>query len=322
MVLSWHSSFADFRNASVDAILEYLEILQTPFGFSAQVKRISEHVVLKRRIVSTEREYQNLAFVWNLCDHDVLRVPEPIRQFQGRDESGFLFGYLLMEYLPGFNVEDLLKTKSSDAVEDISKKGFEAIVHLQHRSRNICSRPGPLNGGIAKGFPWGEYGASSQFSSLQHLQNCLRERLSKRDGPLTFGFTMMSDLVLCHLDLVPRNIIITHGNVVGILDWETLAIYPPIFELAALSYAKFVVTQQDWFFIQALENHLKEVSTTEDSGDMNDSIAKLGIVQTRSIKYAFGTVLTRNISNQSRTSLQSSALHSMSNPNQEPQTYQ
>ena len=42
----------------------------------------------------------------------------------------------------------------------------------------------------------------------------------------------MNDLVLCHLDLVPRNIIITHENVVGILDWETLAIYPPIFELA------------------------------------------------------------------------------------------
>lgn len=290
MVLSWQSSLADFRNASVDAILEYLEILETPLAFSAQVKRISKNVVLKRRITSVESEYKNLAFVWNLCDHDVLRVPEPIRQFQSRDGYGLLFGYLLMEYLPGFNVEDLLKPKSTDTVEDISKKVSEAIVHLQHRSRNICPRPGPLNGGIAKGFPWGEYGASSQFSSLQHLQTCLHERLSKRDGPFTFGSTIMNDLVLCHLDLVPRNIIITHGNVVGIVDWETLAIYPPIFELAALSYTKFIVTQQDRCFIQALENRLNQISFTEDSGDINDYIAKLGIVQTRSIKCAFGTV--------------------------------
>ena len=76
-------------------------------------------------------------------------------------------------------------------------------------------------------------------------------------------------------------------DVTGFLDLETLTMYPPIFELPALSYAKSVVSPQELCFIQALERRLKGVSATKDKDDENDCITKLGLVQASSIRCAF-----------------------------------
>ena len=290
MALSWHSSLTEFKNASISSILEYLELLADPLRFSARVVRISESIVMKRRLISIEREYENLRFVWNLCERNILRVPEPIRHFQSLDEDGCPFGYVLMEHLPGLNIEALLTNGTAYSPEDLSKKVFEAVCHLQLKSRNALSIPGPPNGGFAKGFPWGEYGTDTEFTSLQHLQDYLQQRLGRWGGTSAFRSLINHELVLCHLDLVPRNILITQDNVVGILDWETLALYPSIFEVAALSYAKTVVDPEELPFTQALERRLKELSVMENDGN-DDFIVKLGLVQAKSIRYAFGHVI-------------------------------
>ena len=71
--------------------------------------------------------------------------------------------------------------------------------------------------------------------------------------PTTGDSSFWKELVVCYLDLAAKNIIITRENVIGIVDWETLSSYPPIFELAAISYARNIVDWEELCFTKALE---------------------------------------------------------------------
>lgn len=90
------------------------------------------------------------------------------------------------------------------------------------------------------------------------------------------------DLVLCHMDLAPRNILILEDGDIGIVDWSTLSYYPSVFEFASLSYMKQIAPLNQRSTIDALR-----VAIQPSNADLEEDIRKLEVVQFMSNRYIF-----------------------------------
>lgn len=55
----------------------------------------------------------------------------------------------------------------------------------------------------------------------------VNRRLRKQDPKLRFSESV---LVLCHLDIAPRNFLLLEDSSVCLLDWASAGVYPRVFE--------------------------------------------------------------------------------------------
>lgn len=90
--------------------------------------------------------------------------------------------------------------------------------------------PGPFETGAAHGLLWEEAGEPS-FKSTEHMERWLNHRLLP--GCPTMSFQNFS-LVMCHLDVAPRNLLYLADSSVCIIDWATAGFYPRFFEVCML----------------------------------------------------------------------------------------
>ncbi|KAJ5575970.1 kinase-like protein [Penicillium sp. DV-2018c] len=89
--------------------------------------------------------------------------------------------------------------------------------------------PGPLSGGICRGllFPETE---DLVFDSLDEMEKWFNSRLFAHNPKL---ISQGCELVLCHLDIAPRNILWQEDGSLCLIDWASAGYYPRLFEFCA-----------------------------------------------------------------------------------------
>ncbi|KAK9357782.1 hypothetical protein V1504DRAFT_436424 [Lipomyces starkeyi] len=95
--------------------------------------------------------------------------------------------------------------------------------------------PGPLHRGISRGLLWEENGKPT-FGTVQQMERWLNVRLPDVESKLALE---KYPLVLCHLDLAPRNIIKLEDGSVCLLDWASAGFYPRFFEVCLLKIMEY-----------------------------------------------------------------------------------
>ena len=185
----------------------------TPYG--NKVVKLSDIAVVKFGVGVKEDEANNQKRAYELVDHSIVRVPFVYRFFS---KEGL--GYIVMEHMQG----RVLKP-----VEDPSLMDRITYV-LTHLAKIHHSIPGALGGGKSRGSFWSE-GEEPSLHTVKDLEKWFNRRLLKQHHKLVFSG---SELVLCHLDIAPRNFLLLQDDSLCLLDWASTGFYPRIFEVCAL----------------------------------------------------------------------------------------
>lgn len=178
-----------------------------------KVVRISEDLVIKHGRFVTKEEALNQQRAFELVDRNIVCIPQVYRFFS--DETGR--GYIMMEFVEGKIIDPLDDQRLIDKLVRI----------LDHFSTITSDVPGPLSRGPCAGLLWPDAEEPSTFESKQEMETWFNNRLFPGEGSMTFEH---SDLVLCHLDIAPRNIIWKPDGEICLLDWESAGFYPRLFE--------------------------------------------------------------------------------------------
>ena len=184
--------------------------------------RFQEEYVIKTAWGVTIREAENLQAAYNLVDPRIVRVPRFVQFFEVpvTNSSFSPRGYLVMEYVPGAQL-DLLSHQQMLALAGI-------VDHLLTIPGTV---PGSLSGGEFTGPAFdGAQAAAIPAGDVIALEKWINDR--QVNGP-QIELQPLS-LVLCHMDIAPRNIIWPHdGGIPYIVDWESAAFLPRSFELCS-----------------------------------------------------------------------------------------
>ena len=187
------------------------EILGGQCDGGRKVVKISDQAVIKFGIGVTEVEANNQRVARRLVDPDVIRVPLVYRSFT----KGSL-GYIVMEYVKGQVLAPLEDP-------DLIRRAARALAHFTEIPGCV---PGPLGCGAPRGLLWPE-NEDLSFKTTQDIEKFFNSRL-RGDTKLALG---CYDLVLCHLDVAPQNILWLEDGSVCLLDWECAGFYPRLFEV-------------------------------------------------------------------------------------------
>lgn len=152
-----------------------------------------------------EEEARNLKGAGELLKQTLIRVPRFYRYFS-RDE----IGYIVMEYIDGRFIEPC-------EYRALAERVSLALTFLHHI--NGC-RPGPIFGGISRGILWDS--DRPHFKTVQAMEDWFNARLIGEQSRVALGYCK---LVLCHLDVAPRNILLLHDGSICLLDWASAGFY-------------------------------------------------------------------------------------------------
>jgi len=203
--------------------------------YGNRVVKLSEKIAVKFGWGLTVEEADNQRKAFELLDRKIVRVPQVYRYFTQPIEETQLFtqsvegiqlvegflprGFIVMEYVHG----DMIKSPNNSQSNQIARVlSYFASIHGRH--------PGPLQSGVSRGLLWEENGKPA-FKSIQQMERWLNVRLPDVDTKLTL---QKYPLVLCHLDLAPRNILWLNDGSICFLDWESAGFYPRFFEVCLL----------------------------------------------------------------------------------------
>ncbi|KAK2799004.1 hypothetical protein FQN50_008631 [Emmonsiellopsis sp. PD_5] len=179
------------------------------------VVRISEKIVIKFGMGVSRHEADNQQRAYDLIDHDIVRIPRVHRFFT--DELGR--GYIMMDYMEGEVVDPL---EDSDRIKNVARV-------LDHFSTITGDTPGSLSSGPCSGLLWPDT-EDLTFENREKMEAWFNSRLFPGQGTTSFR---NCDLVLCHLDIAPRNIIWQPDGTICLVDWESAGFYPRLFEFWA-----------------------------------------------------------------------------------------
>lgn len=115
----------------------------------------------------------------------------------------------------------------------LTNRVMEALHHIHSFNGSDC--PGPLDGSHARGLLWSEYSSGQSFNSRNDLQRYLDMTLAYSNDKVTIDVTNMP-LSLYHLNIAPRNIIVSSDGSICLLDWGCAGFYPSIFETWAIQF--------------------------------------------------------------------------------------
>lgn len=171
------------------------------------VVRISKNIAIKFGYGITEYEANSQRIARELVDPTIVRIPSVHRFIQAGE-----VGYIVMEYVEGH-------------IGDVDPSRIASII--AHFAEIKSSQVGPLAGGYVRGQVWTEdldFTPTSLQDIEKYYNKVLHPQKLKLDG---------SDIVLCHLDIAPRNIISLDDSIC-LLDWQSAGFYPRVFEYCAL----------------------------------------------------------------------------------------
>jgi aminoglycoside phosphotransferase (APT) family kinase protein len=190
------------------------------------VVRVSEIAVIKFGMGLSKDEAENQERAYSLVDPNIVRVPRVHRFFT--DKTGR--GYIMMDYIEGTVIDPL------DEPDRIAK----LVRVLDHFSTIEDVLPGSLSRGPSRGLLWPE-AENLTFDSTKKMEEWFNSRLFQGEGNLSF---QKSPLVLCHLDLAPRNIIWQPDGGICLVDWASAGFYPRFFEF----WAQWIIEGKDGSF--------------------------------------------------------------------------
>ncbi|PGG99567.1 hypothetical protein AJ80_09335 [Polytolypa hystricis UAMH7299] len=188
-------------------------------------------------------------YAYHHVDPAIVRVPQVYRFFMDYT-TGYSLpdGYLFMEYMPGKTVDKLDAATENNAVSKaLTKRIADIVVHLHGIKVEDGVPPGPLGGGMPFGYLWGEEGTKTVFHSVSEMNSWLNKRLKLIDKSI--DLSPCYPLVLCHGDLVRRNIIVIDddrdekatkaedykGRQLALVDWGHAAFLPRVCDIASMS---------------------------------------------------------------------------------------
>lgn len=199
------------------------------------VARVGQHAVLKYGRGVNLWEALNVQYVRERTD---VLVPAVIDAWEipsdADDEAGI--GYILMEYIEGRLVSDIWSTLDAHAQRDIH---FQLKTYIQQLRSIEMNSPGPIGGAVSRGALFTDYGAGP-FRSRDDIEAWFNERLlvCQQFGRASLTHPSFSghfdNLVMCHMDIAPRNLILDGQGKVWLLDWAHAGGYPAYFEKASM----------------------------------------------------------------------------------------
>lgn len=188
------------------------DLLLSDPAYDAKVIKLNEELVVKFRLMLSEDEARNQAKAHEILDPSIVRVPRVHRYFMDSEDRG----YIVMDYMRG---EVKNSVTEASQVRDMSRI-------LEHFASIKSQTPGPLIGGPSSCLLFGDT-HNPTFESVEGMETWFNVRLL--DPNVKISFAGM-DLIFCHLDLFPRNILWLDGQPPCVLDWGTAGYYPRIFE--------------------------------------------------------------------------------------------
>jgi len=161
----------------------------------------------------TEAEAINQSKAYELVDPKIVRIPRVHRYFS--DDEGR--GYIVMHFVEGEVLEPL-----EDPIRISTVAGI--LDHLASFHELI---PGPLHRGLTCGLMFFPDEGDATFTDVKDLEHWWNSRLLPGE---TVAHFQGLDLVLCHLDVAPRNILWEDGEAPCLVDWASAGYYPRFFE--------------------------------------------------------------------------------------------
>lgn len=196
------------------------------------VAQVAEDTVVKYGHEVKIWEAKNMRFV---AQHTSIRLPTVLDAWvDNRDDEDTC--YIVMTYIEGSLLDEAWSGLSDLNRRDIQQQLYGFIQQLRCLKADY---PGPIGGGISNGAFFTDYGAGP-FTSKEDMEAWFDERLAVcRDfGILDHtqeGFHgLFQHLVMCHLDLHPRNLILDCRGQVWLIDWAFAGMYPAYFETASI----------------------------------------------------------------------------------------
>ncbi|KAH7317276.1 hypothetical protein BKA65DRAFT_111966 [Rhexocercosporidium sp. MPI-PUGE-AT-0058] len=206
----------DHKTASNDEIAAYCSnpnhTSLSEACYDNHVVKLSEGAVVKFGIGVKEEEAKSLRRAYELVDHDIVRIPFVYRFFIKAQQ-----GYIVMEYMQGRVIKSVEDHVLIDRIADI-------VAYLTTIRGSI---PGPLGGGVSSGILWSEHSEEPLLHTVEEMESWFNRRLRKQDPKLRFNESV---LVLCHLDIAPRNFLLLEDDSICLLDWASAGFYPRVFE--------------------------------------------------------------------------------------------
>ena len=177
-----------------------------------KILKLNNELAVKFGFLLCESEARNQIRAHELLNPDIVRVPKVYRYFTDSKR----YGYIVMDFMEG-------KIKAS-VTESSQKRDMSRM--LEHFASIKSLKPGSLTGGPSSGLLFGESDCP-RFESINDMEAWFNDRLL--DPSVTISFTGL-DLVFCHLDLFPRNILWLDNHPPCVLDWGSAGFYPRLFE--------------------------------------------------------------------------------------------
>ncbi len=237
----------DVHTATIDALVAVCSSVScetlggAPNGSGRRVVKVSEQAVIKFGIGVTESEANNQRGAYLLLDPSIVRVPQVYRFFTNGQH-----GYIVMEYIKG---QILTPLEDQRLIHRVAR----ALAHLAELS---CRIPGPLSSGVPRGFLWPE-NEDLSFINILDVERYFNSRLAKSSPRLDFA---QCNMVLCHLDVAPRNILWQEDGTICLLDWECAGFYPRILEVCAQR----IILGKDGEFNRILLEYMPDLTEEEE----------------------------------------------------------
>lgn len=210
------------------------------------VLRLSSHIVVQSGIGVSPSRGAMQEYARKHVDPKFVRIPR-VHRFLTDFSRGLSLpeGYLFMDYIPGKTLAELDAATVNNAVSKaLTKRIARIAVHLQETKAEGEVPPGPVDGGMPFGYLWGEEGTKEVFHSASDMNSWFNKRLKLINKFI--DLRPCYPLVLCHGDLVRRNIIVvdsdkddtTEGyenSQLALVDWGHAALLPRVCEIASMS---------------------------------------------------------------------------------------
>lgn len=160
--------------------------------------KLSDDIAVKTGCMLYPSEARTQEFANQNADPSIVHILKVYRFFEIDDPhclSGSKKGYLFMDYVYGRTLADL----NHEIRPDIISRMARIIAHLgQIQGGQV---PGPIGGGLAQDYFYGDDGADVNFASVPGFNSYLNKRLAIYKKTIDLRG---HPLVLCHMDLVPR----------------------------------------------------------------------------------------------------------------------
>jgi hypothetical protein len=233
-----------------------------------RVIKLSPTMVVKCGYGVTAQEAAAQAFAYQHLDSSIVRIPRVHRFFHDGPHAFGSWGYLFMEYIEGWSLDDLDLQVYTDLIPRI------AII-IAHMESMISEIPGPPGGGRPEGYLWSDEGARTEFHSAEELNTWLNKRLSTQNTSIDIT---SEKLVFCHMDLCRRNMIMLPDRTICLLDFGFAGFYPRCFEVVTLD---FLTTEDVGYTSQLRQRLIEELEFTDKEKEYLALLHRVRAIQAR-----------------------------------------